>query len=185
MTKYFFSEQIRGFFFLFFHFALHCVEFTLFLYHLKIISWNQLFRKLFTKEIVFTEIFQKVVIQKFCKIHSVRSRKIAEILSHFLVKNFVKSTFLLKSLIKSWFHEKMIFSETHSVEIRNFTLNHGFFAKISSNCFDGKKFAWNGAVNFSFFLTAWEIISCFLVLIVLEWSESTNPYSPQCANDMY
>ena len=51
--------------------TLHTVEFTKFLYHLKIISWNQLFSKLFTKEIVFTEIFQKVVIQKFRKIHSV------------------------------------------------------------------------------------------------------------------
>ena len=35
-----------------------------FLYHLKIISWNQLYSKLFTKEIVFTEIFQKLMIQK-------------------------------------------------------------------------------------------------------------------------
>ena len=52
-------------------FVSHTVEFTKFLYHLKNISWNQLFSKLFTKEIVFTEIFQKVVIQKFRKIHSV------------------------------------------------------------------------------------------------------------------
>ena len=50
---------------------LHTVEFTKFLYHLKIISWNQLYSKLFTKEIIFTEIFQKVVIQKFRKMHSV------------------------------------------------------------------------------------------------------------------
>ena len=57
--------------FLYFHAVHHTVEFTKFLYHLKIISWNQLFSKRFTKEIVFTEIFQKVVIQKFCKIHSV------------------------------------------------------------------------------------------------------------------
>ena len=42
------------------------------MYHLKIFSWNQSYSKLFTtKEIVFTEIFQKVVIQNFCKIHSV------------------------------------------------------------------------------------------------------------------
>ena len=51
----------------------HTVEFTKFLYHLKIISWNQLYSKLFTEEIVFMEIFQKVVIQKFRKRHSVRS----------------------------------------------------------------------------------------------------------------
>ena len=43
----------------------HTVEFTKFLYHLKLFSWNHLYSKLFTKEIVFTKIFQKVVILKF------------------------------------------------------------------------------------------------------------------------
>ena len=53
------------------HIVDHTVVLFKFLYHLKIISWNQLFGKLLTKEIVFTEIFQKVVIQKFRKIHNV------------------------------------------------------------------------------------------------------------------
>ena len=46
------------------------MELTKFLYHLKIISWNQLYSKLFTKEIVFTEIFQKVVVPKFRKMYT-------------------------------------------------------------------------------------------------------------------
>ena len=37
----------------------HSVEFVKFLYHLRNLSWNQLYSKLFTKEIAFTEFFQK------------------------------------------------------------------------------------------------------------------------------
>ena len=36
------------------------------------------------------------------------SVEIAEILSHFLRKNFVKTMVLLKKLLKSWFDEKKI-----------------------------------------------------------------------------
>ena len=71
---------------------LHTVEFTKFLYHLKIISWNQLYSKLFTKEIVFTEIFQKVVIQKFRKIHSVAVYYELNRVS-LLKKNFLESIY--------------------------------------------------------------------------------------------
>ena len=75
----------------------HTVEFTKFLYHLKIISWNQLFSKLFTKEIVFTEIFQKVVIQKFCKIHSVQRGN-----TH---RKNISSNHLFSNLFSKYYHE--------------------------------------------------------------------------------
>ena len=63
----------------------HIMVFTKFLYHLRIISWNQFHSNLFTKEVVFTEIFQKIVIQKFRNIHSLESQTQCEkwhILSH-------------------------------------------------------------------------------------------------------
>ena len=53
---------------------MHTVEFTKFLYHFRIISWNQFYSKLVTKEVVFTEFFQKIMIQKFRKIHIVRCK---------------------------------------------------------------------------------------------------------------
>ena len=56
-----------------------------------------MYSELFTKEIVFTEIFQKVVIQKFRKIHSVTEGvEITEIYSHSKSKNVTFTKFLSK-----------------------------------------------------------------------------------------
>ena len=69
LTNFFFNESE---FFLFPQRA-QCVEFTKFLYHLKLFREINFTVKLYTKEVVFTEIFQKIVIQKFSKLHSVES----------------------------------------------------------------------------------------------------------------
>ena len=66
------------------------MEFTKFLYHLKITSWNQSYTKLFTKEIGFTEIFQKVVIQKFRKIRSESSTVVWKNEEFSLAENFFR-----------------------------------------------------------------------------------------------
>ena len=86
----------------------HSVEFTKFLYHLKFISWNQLHSKLFTEEVVFTKIFQKIVVQKFRKnpqCETAQCGNYCDLVSHIFGKNFVKLTVLLKKLLKSWFDE--------------------------------------------------------------------------------
>ena len=114
------------------------------------ITWK-LFReinfivKLFNKEVTFTKIFQKTVIQKFCKLHTVLCVLKTEIYSHFFGKNFVKATFLLKTLLNSWFDE--IFFSLARVK---FSFFHTFcemhreihcHAKFSSNQFAVKFFS--------------------------------------------
>ena len=83
----------------------HSVEFTKFLYHLRIISWNQFYSKLFTKQVIFTEIFQNFVIQKYRKLHSVtlhcgNSRNFLVPLFVQIFNFFVKSTQQTFPLVK-------------------------------------------------------------------------------------
>ena len=119
MTKIFLSERIS-------RFSTLCTLWS-FLNFCITISWNQLYCKLFTKEIVFTEIFQKVVLQKFSKIHSVLcilSVEIREVLSHrkfFFPWNQFFRNFLLKTLLSRKFCQKCV-----RVNFRNFYNFTGF-----------------------------------------------------------
>ena len=105
----------------------HTVEFNKFLYHLKNISWNQLFSKLFTKENVFTEIFQRFVIQKLHKIQSVRFHTE----KHGNDKNSVKTTKKVKKSAVFQFHE--IFSQLKK-NVLLFSLACKIFREINSQC---------------------------------------------------
>ena len=58
---------------------MHSAEFMKFLYHFIIISEINFILKRFSKEVVFTEIFQKIVIQKFRKLFSVQCGKILKV----------------------------------------------------------------------------------------------------------
>ena len=89
------------------------MEFTKFLYHLKITSWNQSYTKLFTKEIGFTEIFQKVVIQKFRKIRSESSTVVWKNEKFSLAENFFREinsyvTSLVELLLSRNFWQKSV-----------------------------------------------------------------------------
>ena len=117
--------------------TLHTVEFTKFLYHLKIISWNQLYSELFTKEIVFTEIFQKVVIQKFRKFHSVVC--------------YVNSMFL-----RFFFHFNFTWNQCNAQLWYIYLLNFAtalFFVDYIYICHCQRVITWNDWVPTLFFLS--------------------------------
>ena len=120
------------------NYRVHCLGNTLWsllnfcTYHLKIISWNQLYSKLFTKEIVFTEIFQKLVIQKFRKIHSVR-----ELLFSWI--QFIVKMLIWRNILWVRVNFRFSYSVRHTVNFTKF-LYHDFLQNFRENNFFSKEF---------------------------------------------